>query len=212
VNDANIDVTIRRMSLRLAGAAPADRDIATALQRIVSVVQANIVGNIRRNQHKPSRFPSGAKQNLVDYGRLLNSIKTEVGTVSGGKGRAYVSSVGVPYAAIHEFGGRIRSKKAFGLAVPFAPWAKDRTLRQVGKHIIVRKQNPTGKFLGYAFVKDRHTNKKVSPFRDGSVSHLILKFVDIPARPFFFPGVRSSTSAIVDILRNLRRDKNGSQG
>lgn len=206
--DSTIDITIDRMVARIRDATPSDQDVAVALQRIASLLKANIVGNIRSNQNNQRRFPRGSKQNLVESGKLLNSI-VSYSKASGGKGFAYVASMGAPYAGIHEHGGRIFAKKAFGLTVPYTDWAKGKTLRQMGKVVIVRKKNVTGKFLGFAFVKSKHRGKG-NPFASDAVSHLLLKWVDIPARPFFWPGVRNSTNDIVDILRALRRNKSGS--
>lgn len=209
--DPSIDVTISRLTAKISGLAPSDPEIAVALTRITSLLKAKIVGNIRNNPNFPKRFPKGEKSGLVDKSHLMGSIRTKV-TTAGGKGRGTVASVGVFYAELHERGGKISAKSSFGLAVPFAPWAKDRTLKQVGKHIIVRK--PSGnKFLGFAFVQNRmpkgKKRKGVNPFQVGAVSHLILRYVDIPKRPFFYPAIESSTTDIVDILRNMRRENGG---
>lgn len=81
----------RRVIERLKRLNPNSLELREALLRIGIMLETEIKFNIRRKQ-------------IVDTGRLLNSIKHELyikGTTAG----VQVGAFGVPYAAQHEFGG-----------------------------------------------------------------------------------------------------------
>jgi hypothetical protein len=210
----SFDVQVDRMVARLRGVAPDDSTIAAALTRIGSILTARAMGNVRNNNHNSRRFPFGQdKNNLIKNGHLLNSFRTDI-RKSGKGGVLTFGTAGVKYARAHEFGQRIKAKKPFGLAVPYNDWVKGRSLRQVGKTIILRKKNPTGKFLGYAVSKQRlarsrksgPTNTRSPMFRN-AISHLLLRYVDIPARPYFFPAINASIPDMVRIIREVQSGK-----
>lgn len=209
--DSTLDVTIRRMQLKIMGLAPTDPGITAALNRIGMILRARVIGNIRKNDANPTRFPKGNKNNLIGPkktgGKLLNSVRYEVRSLKNGSAKATLSVVGLPYAIFHERGGRISPKKSkIGLMVPYTEWARGRKPSSFGRFFIVHKQAGK-KFLGFAFIKSKMKNSPYKdPFQAGAVSHLFLKYVDIPKRPFFYPAIAASQTDIVDILRNIRRE------
>jgi len=209
----NIDVQIARMKLRIEGVAPSDAVLYETLERVGSILKASMIGNVRKNPNFPGRFPSGSKTNLIGKNsQLMGSFKYTVNIRSGGAAMV-IAPRGVKYAKFHEFGGTIRAKTPFGMAVPYAPWVKGRGLRQIGEHLVVRKKNPTGKVLGVVIARSRFDYKKYHPgpkkgfLGNPGVSHLLLSHVDIPKRPFFFPAVRENIPNIVKLLREMPRIK-----
>lgn len=88
----NTDQLIERVSAKVAELAPDSPKLKEALTRIGLYVTGVAKLNVRG-------------QNLIDTGRLINSIRYEFfreGTLSGIR----VGSFNVPYAAVHEFGYR----------------------------------------------------------------------------------------------------------
>lgn len=77
--------------------------------RALTILEAAIISNIRRNFR-------------VGTGRLINSIANSkvVRDLDDMTIEATIGPVGVPYGAIHEFGGTILPKKKF-LAIPLDP-------------------------------------------------------------------------------------------
>lgn len=81
----------QRIRARLRKLGPDSPELRETLLRIGFLVETEAKFNVRRRQ-------------IVDTGRLLNSIRTELfrkGSIVGVR----VGSFGVPYAAMHEFGG-----------------------------------------------------------------------------------------------------------
>lgn len=81
----------RRIAAKMKRYQPDDPALREALLRIGFMLEAQAKINIRR-------------QGIIDTGRLLNSIQTRFYT-RGDRVGINVGSFGVPYAALHEFGG-----------------------------------------------------------------------------------------------------------
>lgn len=86
-----VSLIVARLQARIDSLQPGSPELLDAFRRIGVVMVSYAQMNIRR-------------QGIIDTGRLLNSIRFEPfhsGTVTGIK----IGSFGVPYAAMHEFGG-----------------------------------------------------------------------------------------------------------
>jgi len=95
---SNLEATLqRRINRRIAQFNPGDARLKAALYRIGFMIEAETKLNIRRER-------------LIDTGRLLNSIRFTIAR-DGSKTVLTAGSFGVPYAAIHEFGGAIRIRE-----------------------------------------------------------------------------------------------------
>lgn len=149
-----------------------------ALYRIGMISEARIKARISRI-------------GLVDQGALINSIRYNVSMESDG-GTVTVSSDGVKYAAIHEFGGEITPKNARALTIPAAPWAKYRRARDFKliriKNILVDPNRLT-------------PGSKTIP-RD-AIGFRLVKRVTIRPKWYFRDGIRDAAPTIVEILRGI---------
>jgi phage gpG-like protein len=122
---------------------------------------------------------------LVDRGALLNSIRY---TVEGNK--VTLGSYGVIYAAIQEFGGRIKAKDKL-LTIPIAPWAKYHRAKDFNLHYEPLSR-PSSKLRG------RLVNEA------GETGFLLARYVDIKAKSFFKDTIESlrTQQKIVDIIQD----------
>lgn len=109
---ANTGSLITRLQRRFNRLSPDSPEMRTALTKIGITLTAQTIINIRKN-------------NLIDTGRLINSVRYELFKDSASAG-VRVGSFGVPYAAVHEFGfhGNVLVKphsrtvsRAFGHAI-----------------------------------------------------------------------------------------------
>lgn len=82
----------QRIQERLAAFQPHDPRFRATMSRIGFLLETQIKENIRRKK-------------IIDQGGLLNSIRFEI-FQEGTRAGVRVGSFGVPYAAIHEFGGQ----------------------------------------------------------------------------------------------------------
>lgn len=87
----NTDSLISRLRARSKALAPGSAAMQEALTRAGLIITARAKMNVRR-------------LGIIDTGRLLNSIRYELYTTGNAAG-VRVGSFGVPYAAMHEFGG-----------------------------------------------------------------------------------------------------------
>ena len=92
----NADVLTQRITLRLKRLDPKSKETKIALLRIGHLIANRAKLKIRSKK-------------IVDTGALLNSIVVELGRTSDGS-VVTVGSAGIPYAAIHEFGGPFTPK------------------------------------------------------------------------------------------------------
>ena len=81
----------RRIRSRLSRFDPESPELKAALMRIGILIESQAKINLRR-------------AGIIDTGRLINSIRHELYT-KGTKVGVRAGSFGVPYAALHEFGG-----------------------------------------------------------------------------------------------------------
>jgi len=145
-----------------------------AMLRIGYLLEAQIKLNIR-------------SQRLVDTGRLINSIKSELT-----KDGVQVGAYNIPYAAIHEFGGVIRARNARYLTIPLSPEFKGRYATEFNDLFVKRIRNRL--FL-------------VRRLDDGKLQfcYLLRENVTMPARPFMRPALEKHKERIVEIIRELLR-------
>lgn len=112
----------RRIRIRIQKLQPDDPAAREALLRIGLLVEAQAKINIRR-------------EGIIDTGRLLNSIRHEFyrkGSIIGVK----VGSFGVPYAALHEFGGPFTDRQRKAMFAALRDRGKLGPVRQPGKGVV----------------------------------------------------------------------------
>lgn len=147
----NVDAMIAKIQARVQALRPNGPKMKEALTRIGLYVSSVAKVNVR-------------KQNLIDTGRLINSIRYEF--FKDGKDQGVqVGSFNVPYAATHEFGFR---------GVQRVPTYTRRMTKVFGRKL----DSPINVSVG------AHTRK-----------------MNIKARPYMRPALKSSQTFIVDTLR-----------
>lgn len=132
-------------------------------------------------------------------GRLLNSIFTRFETNRGAIKyyQAYVGSRGTPYAAIHEFGGKITPKKAKAL------WLKNYEVpskyRRITPTEFFNKKN-SRQANGVKYRMTIKNGKLTTAGVEENGNYLPLffmrDFVNIPERPYLRPAVKDATKNI----------------
>ena len=168
----------KRILDRLKRFEPGSRQIKEALLRIGIMLQTQIKLNIR-------------SRGLIDTGRLINSIKYKI-YANSSTSKVEVGSYGVPYAAIHEFGGDITPRNARFLTIPLSDEFRGRSARDFddlfvkkigGKLFLVRNRKGGG--LQFAYV--------------------LRSSVHIPPRPYMRPALKQKQDDIVKIISGLFR-------
>lgn len=146
--------------------------IERALYRIGAMLEAKVKFSI-------------IEKKLVDRGALLNSIKFNVDVADKS---VTVGSYGVPYSAIHEYGGTIKAKDKL-LTIPIAPWAKYRRAGDFDLHFEPMKR-PTAKLRG------RLVNS------EGITGFLLARYVDIKEKRYFRDAIQNARTEakIAEIL------------
>jgi phage gpG-like protein len=112
----------RRIKARMDRFAPDDPRLREALLRIGFLVEAEAKMNVRR-------------RGIIDTGRLLNSIRSEFFRRKD-KAGIMIGSFGVPYAAMHEFGGPFTDKQRRAMFASMRERGKLGPVRKPGKGII----------------------------------------------------------------------------
>ena len=166
---------------------------ALTLIKVGQEAELQVKANIRQTFPAPGRV-KGRKMS----GRLLNSVNAVFETRKGALPRGFIEVSGIPYGAIHEFGGTIKPKKAKHL------WLK--MYDGVPKNL--HKLTPT-QFIDRLRNQKKTDNPQVEIFatddrkmliagmvrnfktRDDKVTVLFVlrKRVKIPKRPYVKPGV-----------------------
>lgn len=149
---------------------PDNPEMRKALERIGLLIVAQAKANIR-------------SQGLIDTGRLLNSVRHEFFKTANEAG-VLIGSFGVPYAAIHEFGGTIRPKRAQYLTIPLGPKYKGRFASQFNLKAVKMKNN--------LFLVDPET---------GEAGYVLKKSVTLRARPYLNPAVLRHREDAVTLIR-----------
>lgn len=98
----SIDKVVAALQKRIDGSSPSSGVVKRAMMRIGAILVAQMKINIRRKR-------------IIDQGRLFNSmrfqfVRPEQGSTELGL-RMLTGSFGVPYAAMHEFGGTYRQQQ-----------------------------------------------------------------------------------------------------
>jgi len=133
----------------------------------------------------------------IDTGVLRNSVSYRVELDKDG-GSVSVGVSGVPYAAMQEFGGTIRPKRARALTIPVAPWAKNRRARDF-KLVLIRRrgQSDGGILVNPAMMK---RGQKIPR---NAIGFVLRRSVTIKGKFYLRRAVDDSTNKIVQILREL---------
>lgn len=116
----------RRIRARLSSFEPGSPELKGALYRVGFLIEAEAKLNLRR-------------KGVIDTGRLINSVQTTV-YAHGSKVGVRVGPRGVPYAAMHEFGGPFTDRQRRAM---FA------SLKDRGK--LGRPYSPKGVIVGGRF-------------------------------------------------------------
>ena len=112
----------RRIQQRLRRFEPDDPRLRETLLRIGLVLESEAKLNVRR-------------QGIIDTGRLLNSIRAEFYRKRTSAG-VLVGSFGVPYAAMHEFGGPFTDVQRRAMFAALRDRGKLGPVREPGKGVI----------------------------------------------------------------------------
>lgn len=141
------------------------------------------------NTARSSGATGALMRSIQVVGRPPGSVAVEAG------------GTGVPYAALHEFGGTVRPTKAKFLTVPFASKYVGRRAREFDLYFDIDPQ--FGRVLrpvtarvkrALKMVNTRGRNTDVAKLgseldRNDSIAFLLLRSATIPARPYMGPAV-----------------------
>jgi phage gpG-like protein len=138
-------------------------------------------------------------------GRLLNSIYTALEIVNG-KPKGVIGTRGIPYGAIHEFGGDITPKKAKNLWVKQWGGKADKFRRLTPTEFIkLKEQNPSQ----YKIFRSQKNNliAAYTPTAGEVVPLFVLRQrVTIPERPYIRPAVETALKGFPEKMRqNIRK-------
>lgn len=161
-----------RILARMRRFEPDNPRFKEAMLRIGYLLEAQIKLNIRSRK-------------LIDTGRLINSIKSELT-----KDGVQVGAYNIPYAAIHEFGGVIQARNARYLTIPLAPEFKGRYATEFNDLFVKRIRNRL-------FLVRRLDSGQLQ------FCYILRENVTIPARPYMRPALEKHKDRIVEILRDL---------
>lgn len=160
------------------------KSISQQMRRALTTLEAEIVQNVR------------SKSGLhVRTGALLNSIggSKKVTVNSDGSVTGQIGSVGIPYAAIHEFGGTVKAVNKQYLAIP-----TEENRRNDGSPIVTTDALRAMQKLGLSFIDKGVIFQKTSKEDQTPIAMFILKkSVDIPARPYLRPALAAKQDQIL---------------
>lgn len=177
----NADELIKRLQDFQKKFEPENQERSALLHRIGMVTQVAIKQEIMRWKATGHLWKRGALINSIQYRVEKNGVK--------------VFSAGVPYARIHEFG----TKGKGGVLPDIVP--KRRKWLTIPLNTEYERVKPRS--LELEFLMDDRKKAWLWDVRKKRVAYRLLKRVSIPARPYFFPGVRNSTSTRLELLRAL---------
>jgi phage gpG-like protein len=154
------------------------KSIKLIMWRALSIVHASIIQNIRKNFK-------------IRTGYLLNSVDSSVKVYD--RGDDVIGEIGSSaiYAAIHEFGGIIKPKRAKYLAIP---------LNAVKSSAGIARYKPMD-FRGKSFIfKSKKGSLLMAMKQEKSLELLfaLKEEVKIPARPFIFPALGKNREKITE--------------
>lgn len=171
------------------------REDVAAYKRLLSFQIFRALTVVEAEIKRQLRGPSGLKRRT---GRLLNTWgETKKVTETPNSVTGELSSAGVPYAAIHEFGGRITAKGR-ALAIPLpenrrADGSPKITIQELfgglGSRVFTSKSGVV--MLASA------AGRKNSKFTKLTPMFVFKKSVDIPARPYIRPALAASKEVIL---------------
>ncbi len=137
-------------------------------------------------------------------GRLLNSIFTDVVLPSGGRSlpTGVIGTRGIPYGAIHEFGGTIRPVKAKWLWIKQWGGEADQFRRMTPRQFVGRMKSGDRRFK----ILGKGSPGKSAVFQESNDSNPIQLFsladsVTMPARPFIGPAVKEALKTYSKSMR-----------
>ena len=139
-----------RIALKMRAIEPNSPKMRETLLRIGFIIEAQAKMNIR-------------KVGAIDTGRLLNSIRSEF-YQSGDKVGIRVGSFGVPYAALHEFGGPFTDRQRRAMFASMRDRGKLGPGKGVDKGVI-----QGGRFLARPYLKpavETHRNRIIDIIRN----------------------------------------------
>ncbi len=141
-------------------------------------------------------------------GRLLNSI-THGYNLAGSKPTAWVGTQGIPYGAIHEFGGKIVPKRAKHLwqSLPDRHKKGSKFRRMTPSEFMSEIKAQGGNDGHFFFYRNKTTKKLLATHvtKNGKYSFLFFlrKSASIPERPYLRPGAMAAVKEAASILREM---------
>ncbi len=177
---SNADEVAKDLAQRLAAM---KKQLKQQMFRALTVLEAQIVQNVRSN--------SGLH---VRTGNLMNSIATskKVEVTADGSITGTIGSVGIIYAAIHEFGGTIVPKNKQFLAIP-----TEENRRPDGSPIVTTGQLQIYQKMGLAFIDKGVIFQRESKDAPPQAMFILKRSVDIPARSYIRPALAAKKDQIL---------------
>jgi phage gpG-like protein len=164
-------------------------------------------------QHYQRQFPgSSPRSGYTKSGRLLNAIYSDYDAANL---KSFVGVKGIPYGAIHEYGGTIVPKKAKFLWIrspqinkkggkyrrmtPSEFYQRSKSGGEPGKNYVFWKTK-AGSTIAAVFEKIGKQKEKFTPL------FFLKKKVQIPARPYIAPGIRQAIPGYSKFYNRFFRD------
>lgn len=161
------------------------KNLKSQMMRALTTLEAEILKNIRS--------ASGLN---VRTGALLNSVGSTKQVIIGSDGTVtgQIGSEGIPYNAIHEFGGIVKAVNKQFLAIP-----TEENRKADGSPIVTTGELRTMQKLGLAFIAKGTIFQKASSGKDALATPMFLlrKSVTIPARPYLRPALVAKQAQIM---------------
>lgn len=199
--DSNLTLVLRKMRILRVEIQRASR---SGLRQGLALIRGGIQETIRDTfRHKSA-------------GGLMQSVRANV--FEEGDELSGLLVVDKKYAGIHEFGGTIRPREKKALTVPIAPEAVGRRAADFPNLIFIKRGAGKPPILAIELFKqtkvrqiatDPRTHRKLFGVRQGAAGtaraikplFILLKSVDMPARPYFFPTIKERLQEIPKAIR-----------
>lgn len=172
------------------------RSLSDASQRAASLatIQAGQYAHAEAIRNAKSQFPGRNDRTLS--GGLINSIYVEYDvTPKSPVLEFHLGTRGIPYGAIHEFGGEIEPVKAEKLWIPQYKYSGRMTPSEFMK---LRRQNPKL----YVLTPDMAGRRDNLAGGNDDITPLFMRVdhVEIPERPYLRPALTKSALAFVQFF------------
>jgi phage gpG-like protein len=163
-------------------------------------------------ENATSQFKGNERIGRRLTGQLLSKIRITYETSPSSLPKAFVGVHGIPYGAIHEFGGTIVPKKAKNLWVKVD--YKDEYKRMTPREFMEAKRFKDVGGDSYQIIKTKKRNliaAKITKLGRGKVKirplFVLRKKVTIPARPYLRPAATKATKQLPMLMVRFIREE-----